>query len=57
MSIEIHFKNLWSADLIHHTEIIILVIHVSGSVYNLENVDMEFAYRQYLDIKYINYIP
>lgn len=45
------------ADLVHHTEIIMLVIHVSGGVYNLENVDMEFAYRQYLGIKYINYIP
>lgn len=45
------------ADLVHHIEIIMLVTHVSGGVYNLENVDMEFAYRQYLDIKYTNYIP
>ena len=41
-------------DVVHHTQIM-LVIHVSEGEYDLENVNMEFAYRQYLDIKYINY--
>lgn len=40
--------------MVHHTQIM-LVIHVSEGEYDLENVNMEFAYRQYLDIKYINY--
>ena len=49
----VHHKNLWSTDMVHITEIIMLVIHVSEGEYNLENVDMEFEYRQYLDTKYI----
>lgn len=39
--------------MVHYTKIVMLVIHVSEGEYNLENVDMEFAYRQCLDTNYI----
>lgn len=52
MPLEINLKISGVTDLVHHTKIIMLVIHVSEGEYNLENVDMKFAYRQYLDTKY-----
>lgn len=51
--LEIHLKISRGTDLVHQTEIIMLIIHVSEGEYNLENVDMKFAYRQHLDSKYI----
>lgn len=53
MPLEIHLKISRGTDLVHQTEIIMLIIHVSEGEYNLENVDMKFAYRQHLDSKYI----
>lgn len=52
MLLEINLKISGVTDLVHHPELIMLVILVSKGEYNLENVDMKSAYRQYLDTKY-----
>lgn len=57
MLLEIHLTISGGTDLVHLTEIVVLVTHVSEDEYNLENIDVEFAYRQFWILNIFNYTP